>query len=160
MAFPFRRISPSVIRALRADRSEECATVHAAAFAHPWPANEFASLLTSGSTIGSAALDPLTNRLRGFALSRLAADEAEILTIAVDPTWRNRGVGRDLMREHVQRAALASAKALFLEVDGDNLAALKLYHRFGFVKVGERAGYYRRPDGKPATALVMRRNLT
>jgi ribosomal-protein-alanine N-acetyltransferase len=63
------------------------------------------------------------------------------------------------MREHVQRAALASAKALFLEVDGDNLAALKLYHRFGFVKVGERAGYYRRADGKPATALVMRRNL-
>ena len=159
MAFPFRRISPSVIRALRADRSEECAKVHAAAFAHSWPATEFASLLTSGSTIGSAALDPSTNRLRGFALSRLAADEAEILTIAVDPSWRNRGVGRDLVREHLHRAALASAKALFLEVDGDNVAALKLYRRFGFVKIGERAGYYRRPDGKPATALVMRRNL-
>ena len=160
MAFPFRRISPSVIRALRADRSEECATVHATAFAHPWSANEFASLLTSGSTIGSAALDPSTNRLRGFALSRLAADEAEILTIAVDPAWRNRGVGRDLMREHVQRAALAGAGTLFLEVDADNVPAIKLYHRFGFVKVGERAGYYRRPDGKPVTALVMRRNLT
>ena len=47
----------------------------------------------------------------------------------------------------------------FLEVDADNVPAIKLYHRFGFVKVGERAGYYRRPDGKPATALVMRRNL-
>ena len=159
MAFPFRRISPSVIRALRADRAAECAKVHAAAFAHPWPAGEFASLLTSGSTIGSAALDPLTSRLRGFALSRLAADEAEVLTVAVDPGWRGRGVGRDLMREHVQRAALTGANALFLEVDADNLAAIALYHRFGFVKVGERAGYYRRPDGKPATALVMRRTL-
>ena len=160
MALPFRRISPSVIRSLRADRSEECAAVHAAAFAHPWPADEFAALLRSASTIGSAALDPLTNRLRGFAVSRLAADEAEILTIAVDPAWRRRGVGRDLMREHVQRAALAGAGTLFLEVDADNVPAIKLYHRFGFVKVGERAGYYRRPDGKPATALVMRRNLT
>jgi len=160
MAFPFRRISPSVIRSLRADRSEECAAVHAAAFAHPWSVGEFAALLTSASAIGSAALDPLTNRLRGFALSRLAADEAEILTIAVDPGWRHRGVGRDLMREHVQRAALTGAKAMFLEVDADNVAAIKLYNRFGFVKVGERSGYYRRPDGKPATALVMRRNLT
>jgi ribosomal-protein-alanine N-acetyltransferase len=160
MALPFRRISPSVIRSLRADRSEECAAVHAAAFAHPWPADEFAARLRSASTIGSAALDPLTNRLRGFAVSRLAADEAEILTIAVDPAWRHRGVGRDLMREHVQRAALAGAGTLFLEVDADNVPAIKLYHRFGFVKVGERAGYYRRPDGKPATALVMRRNLT
>ena len=44
-------------------------------------------------------------------------------------------------------------------MDADNVAALALYQRFGFVKVGERAGYYRRPDGKPATALVMRRDL-
>ena len=64
------------------------------------------------------------------------------------------------MREHVQRAALAGAGTLFLEVDADNVPAIKLYHRFGFIKVGERAGYYRRPDGKPATALVMRRNST
>src|ERR1700722_10138684 len=132
MAFPFRRTSPSIIRSLRADRSEECAAVHASAFAHPWPTDEIAALLGRSSTIGSAALDPSTNRLRGFALSRLAADEAEILTIAVDPGWRHRGVGRDLLREHLQRAALAGAKALFLEVDGENVPAIKLYRRFGF----------------------------
>src|SRR5580700_297116 len=140
MAFPFRRISPSIIRSLRVDRSEECAAVHAAGFAHPWPEDAIAALLSDASTIGSAALDPSTNRLRGFALSRLAADEAEILTIAVDPGWRHRGVGRDLMREHLQRAALAGAKALFLEVDADNAPAIALYHRFNFVKVGERSG--------------------
>ena len=159
MAFPFRRASPSVIRSLRVDRAGECAEVHAAAFAHSWTAEEIESLLTSASTFGSAALDPSTNRLRGFALSRLAADEAEILTIAVDPGWRRRGVGRDLMREHLQRATLAGARALFLEVDADNTAAITLYHRFNFVKVGERAGYYRRADGKAATALVMLRTL-
>jgi ribosomal-protein-alanine N-acetyltransferase len=153
-------MSPSVIRALRWDRAEECATVHAASFAHPWPTGEIASLLTSANTIGSAALDPSTNRLRGFAISRLAFDEAEILTIAVDPGWRRRGVGRDLLREHLQRATLAGARALFLEVDAEDVAATALYARFAFVKVGARKGYYPRPDGKPATALVMRRNLT
>ncbi len=133
--------------------------MHAAAFTHSWPEDQFVALLSDSSAIGSAALDPSTNRLRGFALSRLAADEAEVLTVAVDPAWRNRGVGRDLMNEHLQRATLAGAKALFLEVDGGNAAAIALYARFHFVKVGERRGYYRRPDGKPATALVMRRQL-
>ena len=110
-------------------------------------------------TLGSAALDPVTGRVRGFAVSRLAADEAEILTIAVDRAWRGRGVGRDLLREHVSRAALSGARAMFLEVDQDNAAAIALYRRFGFVEVGRREGYYRRPDGKSATALVMRKDL-
>ena len=159
MSFFSWRTSPSIIRPLKADRSEECAAIHASAFAHPWEAGEFTALLTAASTIGSAALDPATNRLRGFALSRLAADEAEILTIAVDPSERKRGVGRDLLREHLQRATLAGARAMFLEVDADNVAAIALYTRFDFAKVGARAGYYRRPDGKPATALIMRRDL-
>ena len=159
MSFFSWRTSPSIIRPLKADRSEECAVIHASAFAHPWGAGEFTALLTGPSAIGSAALDPATNRLRGFALSRLAADEAEILTIAVDPSERKRGVGRDLLREHLQRATLAGARAMFLEVDAENVAAIALYTRFAFSKVGARAGYYRRPDGKPATALIMRRDL-
>jgi ribosomal-protein-alanine N-acetyltransferase len=159
MSFLSRRTSPSIIRPLRADRSEECAPIHASAFAHPWEAEEFTALVTGASTIGSAALDPATNRLRGFALSRLAADEAEILTIAVDPSERRRGVGRELLAEHLQRATLAGARVMFLEVDADNAAAIALYHRFGFAQVGAREGYYRRPDGRPATAWVMRRDL-
>jgi ribosomal-protein-alanine N-acetyltransferase len=98
--------------------------------------------------------------MRGFAISRLAADEAEMLTIVVARSWRGRGVGRDLLREHLSRATLSGARAVFLEVDRDNAAAIALYARFGFVKVGQRQGYYRRPDGKPATALIMRKDLT
>jgi ribosomal-protein-alanine N-acetyltransferase len=158
-AFGPRRLTPSTVRPLRAARAEECAAIHATAFAHPWPAGEFATLLASGSTVGSAALDPISGRLRGFAVSRLAADEAEILTIAVDRASRGHGVGRDLLAEHLSRALFSGARTIFLEVDHANAAALALYARFGFVKVGQREGYYRRPDGAPATALVMRKDL-
>ena len=63
------------------------------------------------------------------------------------------------MRAHLHQATLAGARKMFLEVDADNVPAIALYKRFQFVQVGERAGYYRRRDGKLATALVMRKDL-
>ena len=97
--------------------------------------------------------------MRGFVLSRLAADEAEILTIAVDAAYQGRGVGRALLSENLRQAANAGAKTMFLEVAKDNAPALALYDRFGFVKVGERVGYYRRADRTRAAAVVMRKSL-
>ena len=97
--------------------------------------------------------------MRGFVLARLAADEAEILTIAVQPSARGRGVGRALLLANFRQAANAGARTLFLEVDEDNRAALALYKRLGFVRVGERVGYYRKKDGGRTTAVVMRRAL-
>jgi ribosomal-protein-alanine N-acetyltransferase len=155
----FRRPRPSTIRPLRAEAAEACAAIHQSGFAHPWSAGELAALLASPTTLASAALDPATGRLRGFALSRLAADEAEVLTIAVDPALRGRGVGADLLREHLTRATLSGARAIFLEVDPDNGAAIALYRRFGFRDVGRREGYYRLKDGQSASAIVMRKDL-
>ena len=159
MIFGFgARASPPVIRPLRSDRAEDCARLHAAAFAHPWTAEEVARLIGDAATLSAAALDPVSGILRGFVLARLAADEAEILTVAVDAGWRRKGVGRALVSESLRRAANAGARAVFLEVDEDNRAAVALYRRLGFTKVGERPGYYRRKDGSRALALVMRRD--
>ena len=159
MIFHWGRPSPSTLRPLRADAAADCARIHAGGFAYPWAQAELESLISDPAAVGTAALDPANARLRGFALSRLAADEAEILTIAVDPALRRAGVGRDLLRVHLAQVAAAGARRIFLEVDEHNAAALALYARFGFVKVGERQGYYKRPDGKAAAALVMRRDL-
>ena len=159
MLFGLGRSSPPVIRPLRADKAEDCARLHAAGFAHPWSVEEVAALIASVSTLAAAALDPASGRLRGFVLARLAADEAEILTIAVDPAARDKGVGRALLAANLRQATNAGARAMFLEVDAGNAAALALYKRLGFAKVGERPGYYRRKDGVRATAVVMRRAL-
>jgi [ribosomal protein S18]-alanine N-acetyltransferase len=159
MIFGLRRSSPPVIRPLRPDKAEACARLHADGFAHPWSTQEVADLIASSSTLAAAALDPANGRLRGFVLSRLAADEAEILTIAVEAASRGKGVGRALMGEALRQASNAGARAMFLEVGKDNAPALALYERLGFVKVGERAGYYRRNDGARTAAVIMRKAL-
>jgi [ribosomal protein S18]-alanine N-acetyltransferase len=159
MIFGLRRSALPVIRPLRLDKAEACARLHAEGFAHPWSKGEVAALIAGSSTLGAAALDPVSGRLRGFVLSRLAADEAEVLTIAVEAASRGKGVGRALLRENVRQASNVGARAMFLEVDKDNAPALALYERLGFVQVGERPGYYRRDDGPRAAALIMRKAL-
>ncbi|HLW90717.1 MAG TPA: ribosomal protein S18-alanine N-acetyltransferase [Roseiarcus sp.] len=158
MAF-FRKPVQPVLRPLRSERAEQCAALHAACFAHSWSAPEFETLLSNAAVSGEAAVDPKTDDLRGFILTRLAADEAEILTIAVDGAFRRRGVGRSLLSSHMSRLPSAGARALFLEVERDNAAAIALYARFGFREVGQRPGYYRKRDGSAAAALILRRDL-
>ncbi len=121
-----------------------CARLHTEGFAHPWSREEMAALIASSSTVGAAALDPVNGRLRGFVLSRLAADEAEILAIAVEPAFQGRGVGRALGENLRQTLALRTRRSSS-RVAKDNAPALALYERFGFVKVRERAGYTAAP---------------
>ena len=147
------------MRALRSDKAEQCAAVHAAAFAHAWSAAEFEALLSSKTAIGAGAVDPASDDLRGFALARIAADEAEILTIAVHAAFRNRGIGRALMADILARLSAAHARSLFLEVESANGPAIALYTRLGFREVGRRSGYYRKPGGAAEAALVLRKDL-
>lgn len=91
----------------------------------------------------------------GLALARVAADEAEILTLAVLPEARRRGVGGALLASVAAGAAARGARALFLEVAVGNAPARALYAAAGFVAVGRRRGYY--PGGEDA--LVLRQAL-
>jgi ribosomal-protein-alanine N-acetyltransferase len=148
-----------MIRLLGSDRAESCAAIHAESFAHPWSPAEFETLLSSKATIGAGAIDAASNELRGFALSRLAADEAEILTIAVHGRHRSRGIGRALMIDTLSRLAVLHVRSLFLEVEQTNRAAIALYSRMGFREVGQRRGYYQKQHGPAAAALVLRKDL-
>ena len=87
------------------------------------------------------------------------ADEAELLTIAVEPRWRGKGVGRALMEAVFADLMMSPASRMFLEVDEQNLAAIRLYEKLGFSTISSRKGYYPRADGSAATALVMARDL-
>ena len=138
--------------------AETLARLHAQGFYRGWPRGEFAAYIAGADTPIYVACDA-RRRIAGFAMLRLAADEAELITIAVDPKWRKKGVGLALMRALFEDLRMTPARQLFLEVAADNPAALKLYGKLGFTKVSERRGYYVRANGEPATALVMARDL-
>jgi ribosomal-protein-alanine N-acetyltransferase len=152
----FQKVKIQHVGPLRADRIPECVVLHAGAFHRGWDEGEFRSLLRDPSVLSSAATDARSGRLVGFALSRRALDEAELLTIAVARKARGSGAGTKLLNEHLAKLTAAGVKSLFLEVDEGNAAALALYARAGFAKVGERRGYYQSNAGPAATALIMR----
>jgi len=129
------------------------AALHATAFPSPWDAAAFEALL------GQAGVFPLEDP-DGFILMRAVADEAEILTLAVRPSARRRGVGAGLVREAGRLSAERGATRLFLEVAADNAAALSLYRAAGFVEAGRRPGYYAGADGGRRDALILALNLS
>ncbi|ODT72796.1 MAG: ribosomal-protein-alanine N-acetyltransferase [Pelagibacterium sp. SCN 63-23] len=136
----------------------DLAGIHAKSFYRGWPAAEFGSFLGDSASPAYIACDA-RRRIAGFALIRQVADEAELLTIAVDPKWRGKGVGRALMHAVFADLMLSPARRMFLEVDEQNAAAIALYRKLGFAIISSRKGYYARPDGSAATALVMARDL-
>jgi len=133
------------------------AALHAAAFRRGWSEDEFERLLIDPNVIAHRAL--IGRSLAGFIISRLAAGEAEILSVAVAPARRGRGLARKLLDLHLRRLAGLGVKAVFLEVDEDNAPARRLYLRARFRDVGRRPAYYAQGSAPPASALVLRRDL-
>jgi ribosomal-protein-alanine N-acetyltransferase len=134
------------------------AQLHGASFHRGWGEGEFEQMLSERNT--------LVHRLRqgrniiGFAVSRMAEDEAEILSIAVDPKHRGRGLSRNLLLTHLGHLAGHGVRTVFLEVEENNQPARQLYNRAGFTVSGRRERYYKQPDGEPLNALLMRRDLS
>jgi len=133
------------------------AALHGVSFRRGWSEDELERLLLDKAVIAHRAVTGRT--LAGFILSRLAAGEAEILSVAVAPARRGRGLARKLLDLHLRRLAGLGAAAVFLEVDEDNAPARRLYAGAGFREVGRRPAYYVRDTQVPSNALVLRRDL-
>ncbi len=131
---------------------ETLAILHAQAFARAWDASSFAGLLAGDGVFAHSAPS-------GFVLTRAAGGEAEILTLAVIPSARGRGLGRDLMNFAAAHAASLGAEVMFLEVGSDNPAALALYNGLGFTRAGMRKGYYESGSQMGRDALVLKAAL-
>jgi ribosomal-protein-alanine N-acetyltransferase len=128
------------------------AAIHAECFPDPWDSRAIAELLATPGAFAFAAPD-------GFIIVRLAAGEAEILTLAVSPQARRFGTGTALVIAAATHAHKIGAQTLFLEVAAGNLPARTLYRRLGFVEVGLRKGYYTAGRVRPEDALILRSNL-
>lgn len=138
---------------------ERLAQLHAEAFAEgpgrAWTAAEIAALAAPPTGL-LLVDDPV--RPASMLVLRYVADEAEVLTLAVAPAMRNRGLGRALLDEGLAALAERGATHVFLEVGERNAPASQLYRRAGFLQSGRRAGYY---GGRPAEdALLLSKALS
>jgi ribosomal-protein-alanine N-acetyltransferase len=149
---------PVVIEPATLRDAPTLAQLHGTSFHRGWGESEFEGMLTERNT--------LVHRLRsgrkviGFAVSRMAADEAEILSIAVAASHRGRGLSRNLLLTHLGHLAGHGVRTVFLEVEENNQPARRLYDKAGFAVTGRRERYYRQPGGEQLNAVLMRRDLS
>jgi len=136
---------------------ELLATLHQACFDDAWSAVSFHVLLTSPGV--SALLKSSGTEPAGFILWRVAADEAEILSLGVSPLARRRGLARELVVAAAAAAFENGSQSLFLEVAVANKAAFALYSGLGFAQAGRRPAYYRTPEGTAADAFTLKAAL-
>lgn len=131
------------------------AALHQDAFLTPWSTQTFTDLL-SQPTVRVWVWG--THEPAGFVLTQAAADEVEILTIAVRAETQRSGIAKALMASALADAAAHGAVTCHLEVAEDNTAAKALYIHLGFSPSGRRSGYYARSAG-PVDAILMKKDL-
>lgn len=134
------------------------AEMHATLFSPPWCAADVAALLAHPGSVSFVAAADGTGA-RAFIIGRVAADEAELLSLGVRQDARRQGLGRRLVKLLAAESARRGACRLYLEVSAENAIAIALYQREGFTEVGRRRAYYRAPDRPPEDAIVLARNL-
>ena len=148
-----RSIEPAAMR-----DATTLSQLHRASFHRGWGAGEFETMLAERTTFAQRLMRGRT--VIGFIISRLAADEAEILSVAIAASERGRGYSRELLANHLGHLAGLGIRRVFLEVEENNEPAVRLYQRAGFQVVGRREQYYRDADGAKLNALIMQRDLS
>ncbi len=148
---------PSIEAATLRD-APRLAQLHGASFHRGWGEGEFETMIAERNTLVHRL--KLGRKTIGFAASRIGADEAEILSIAIDTGHRGRGLSRDLLLTHLGHLAGRGVRQIFLEVEENNAPARRLYERAGFAVIGRRERYYRQDNGEQLNALLMRRDLS
>ncbi|TDB35134.1 ribosomal-protein-alanine N-acetyltransferase [Stenotrophomonas sp. TEPEL] len=142
---------PVAMRALRESDLNAVMAIEVRGYPYPWTRGIFLDCLRAGYPGLAMERDGL---LIGYGVLSLAADEAHVLNICIDPLVQSRGLGRRLLRALVRLAADRGAQRVFLEVRPSNTPALALYHSEGFNEIGRRPRYYPAAQGRE-DALVM-----
>ena len=112
------------------------------------------SLLAAHTQVWGIMLDG-SEKLAAFGVLSVVIDEAEILTLAVEPSLYRQGYGEKLLSHLIHIAKSKKAETLYLEVRASNTAAIELYKKAGFEESGRRKNYYETDDPKVKEDAVL-----
>jgi ribosomal-protein-alanine N-acetyltransferase len=109
--------------------------------------------LADSATQGNSWVAERARKVKGILIGRTAADEFEILNLAVAPNCRRQGIATRLVTAAMEHASAAGALRTYLEVRASNQDAIAFYERLGFAACGRRPHYYQHPT---EDALLLR----
>ncbi len=133
------------------------AAIEQAAYTSPWTRTMFESeLWETPFSFPYVVREEANRRIVGYVLFWLVYDELHLMNLAVDPVWRRKGIGQELLRFALETGARRAVLTATLEVRASNLPAQSLYKKLGFYQDGIRRGYYREPK---EDALLFRCDL-
>ncbi len=127
-------------RQMTQDDADAVAAIEEKSFAMPWKRDDFWREATN--ELATYIVGELDGKIIAYAGAWVSFNQAEVMSVAVDPDFRGQGVGTLLFGELIKAVKARGATAITLEVRPSNTAAIKLYKNFGLKSVGRRKGYY------------------
>jgi ribosomal-protein-alanine N-acetyltransferase len=94
----------------------------------------------------------------GYAISKITSIDSHILNLTVDKKYRNMGIASSFIEMIISKAKMYNSNSIFLETRISNLAAKKLYEKYGFKSIDIRKNYYKTFDGRE-DAIIYRKIL-
>ena len=145
---------PASIRLMTHEDMGLVSDIERRSYEYPWSHGVFRDCLLAGYQCIVLDRD---ERVAGYGILSIAAGEAHILNLCVDPLYRSHGYGERLLNEILFRARAASVREIFLEVRPSNQTALALYRKKGFHQVSNRPAYYQAQAGREDAAVLVKK---
>lgn len=143
-------IMPVYMRSMEHDDLATVSDIEQRSYDFPWSHGVFRDCLLAGY---SCIVLDRGNEVVGYGILSVAAGEAHILNLCVDPAYRSLGYGARILDEMLSRARYADVKQIFLEVRPTNVNAIALYRKRGFHRIAKRPAYYQARDGREDAAV-------
>ena len=146
--------APVVVRTMKHEDLAHVSDIERRSYDFPWSHGVFRDCLLAGYQCMVLERD---GEVVGYGILSVAAGEAHILNLCVEPSFRSHGFGERLLDEILFRARTSSVREIFLEVRPTNTSALALYKKKGFHLVANRPAYYQAREGREDAAVLVKK---
>ncbi len=145
---------PVSIRTMTHEDLAQVSDIERRSYDFPWSHGVFRDCLLAGYQCLVLEREEL---VAGYSILSIAAGEAHILNLCVDPAHRAHGYGEMLLDAILGVARDSDVEEIFLEVRPSNKTAMALYRKKGFHQIANRPEYYQAQEGREDAAVLSKK---